>query len=125
MRLKGYALQNLLSHARVVVSGIGAILGLTGIGGGILAVPALMVGLGWPRQQAEPAVLIAVAGTASLGAAENLRKKLVRYRAGLLMAMTDIPLTGLGVRVAHLLSQRVLLDLFACVILVVTTRFFL
>ncbi|MBN3774022.1 sulfite exporter TauE/SafE family protein, partial [Burkholderia sp. Se-20378] len=29
---------------------VGAVLGLTGAGGGILAVPALVVGMSWPMQ---------------------------------------------------------------------------
>lgn len=40
---------------------VGAILGLTGAGGGILAVPALVFGMGWPMQQATPVALVAVA----------------------------------------------------------------
>ncbi|MBC7704860.1 sulfite exporter TauE/SafE family protein [Variovorax sp. RTB1] len=104
---------------------VGAILGLTGAGGGILAVPALVVGMGWPMQQAAPVALIAVAGGAALGAAEGFRKKLVRYKAALLMAVAGIPVTGFGIRTAHMLSQRVLLALFACVMLIVATRLIL
>lgn len=104
---------------------VGAILGLTGAGGGVLTVPALVVELGWSMQQAAPVALVAVAGSAALGAAEGLCKKLVRYRAALLMAVAGIPVSGLGIRVAHLLSQRVLLALFSCVMLVVAMRMFL
>jgi uncharacterized membrane protein YfcA len=57
---------------------VGAILGLTGAGGGILAVPALVAGMGLSMQQAAPMALVAVAGSAVLGALEGLRKKLVR-----------------------------------------------
>ncbi|MHA7235896.1 sulfite exporter TauE/SafE family protein, partial [Burkholderia pseudomallei] len=46
----------------VLGSIVGAVLGLTGAGGGILAVPALVVGMGWPMQQATPVALVAVAG---------------------------------------------------------------
>jgi uncharacterized membrane protein YfcA len=104
---------------------VGAILGLTGAGGGVLTVPALVVELGWSMQQAAPVALVAVAGSAALGAAEGLCKKLVRYRAALLMAVAGIPVSGLGIPVAHLLSQRVLLALFSCVMLVVAMRMFL
>ena len=76
-------------------------------------------------QQAAPVALIAVAvaGGAALGATEGFCKKLVRYRAALLMAVTGIPVTGFGVLVAHMLSQPVLLALFACVMLVSTLSF--
>ncbi|WP_042978429.1 sulfite exporter TauE/SafE family protein, partial [Burkholderia sp. AU4i] len=92
---------------------VGAVLGLTGAGGGILAVPALVVGMSWPMQQATPVALVAVAGSAALGALEGFRRGLVRYRAALLMAVAGVPLTTLGVRLAHVLPQRLLLALFA------------
>jgi uncharacterized membrane protein YfcA len=104
---------------------VGAILGLTGAGGGILAVPALVVGMGWPIQQATLVALIAIAGSAAVGAAEGFRKKLVRYKAALLMALTGIPVTGLGIQASHILSQRVLLTLFSCVMLIVAIRLIL
>lgn len=101
---------------------VGAVLGLTGAGGGILAVPALVVGMGWPMQQATPVALVAVAGSAALGALEGFRRGLVRYRAALLMALAGVPLTTLGVRLAHVLPQRVLLALFALTMLIVAAR---
>lgn len=104
---------------------VGAILGLTGAGGGILAVPALVVGMGWPMQQAAPVALIAVAGSAAIGAAEALRRHLVRYKAAVLMAVAGVPVTSIGIRIAQLLPQRVLLGLFACVMLVVAGRLML
>jgi uncharacterized membrane protein YfcA len=101
---------------------VGAVLGLTGAGGGILAVPALVAGMGWPMQQATPVALVAVAGSAAIGALEAFRQRLVRYRAALFMAAVGVPLTSLGVRLAHALPQRVLLALFATVMLVVAGR---
>lgn len=101
---------------------VGAVLGLTGAGGGILAVPALVVGLGWSMQQAAPVALIAVAGGAAVGAIEGFRRRLVRYRAAILMAATGIPVTLIGIRLAHSVSQRVLLAAFAVVMLVVGAR---
>lgn len=73
-------------------------------------------------QQATPVALVAVAGSAALGALEGFRRGLVRYRAAFLMAAAGVPLTTLGVRVAHRLPQRVLLALFALVMLVVAVR---
>lgn len=103
---------------------VGAVLGLTGAGGGILAVPALVAGLGWPMQQAAPVALIAVAGSAALGAFHGLRKGLVRYKTAILMVVTGIPFTSVGLKVAQVLSQRWLLGLFAVVMLAVATRLF-
>ncbi|WP_322102581.1 sulfite exporter TauE/SafE family protein [Paraburkholderia sp. J41] len=101
---------------------IGALLGLTGAGGGILAVPAIVVGMGWPMQQATPVALIAVACSAAIGAIEAFRRRLVRYRAACCMALAGVPATWLGVQLAQRLSQRVLLALFAVVMLVVAVR---
>ncbi len=101
---------------------IGVVLGLTGAGGGILAVPALVFGMGWTMQQAAPVALIAVAGGAAVGAIEGLRKRLVRWRAALLMALAAFPCTFLGVHTAHQLPQRWLIGIFALVMLLVGTR---
>jgi uncharacterized membrane protein YfcA len=103
---------------------VGAVLGLTGAGGGILAVPALVVGLGWTMQQAAPVALVAVAGGAAVGAVEGLRRQLVRYKAAMLMAASGVPFTSLGIRAAHWLPQRVLLAMFAAVMLWVAWRLF-
>jgi uncharacterized protein len=101
---------------------IGAVLGLTGAGGGILAVPALVFGMGWSMQQAAPVALIAVVAGAAIGAVEGLQRKLVRYRAAMLMATVGALLTPLGYRVAQVLPQRWLTALFAVVMLVVALR---
>lgn len=101
---------------------VGAVLGLTGAGGGILAVPALVSGMGWSMQQAAPVALIAVAGGAALGAVEGLKKGLVRYKAALVMVISGLPLTSAGVHVANILPQRWLLGAFALVMLIVAGR---
>ena len=103
---------------------VGAVQGLTGAGGGILAVPILMAGLGWTMQQAAPVALFAVASSAAVGAIEGLRRKIVRYRAGLLMVAAGVPFTGLGTRVARGVPQEWLMGLFAMVLLLVAARLF-
>lgn len=95
---------------------IGAIMGLTGAGGGILAVPALVAAMGWSMQQAAPVALIAVGASAALGALEGFRHGLVRYRAALLMAFVGFPFTFLGNVLAHGLSQPLLMGLFSIVL---------
>ena len=101
---------------------IGIVLGLTGAGGGILAVPALVIGMGWSVQQAAPVALIAVAAGAALGAAEGLRKGLVRYKAAIVMVLCGLPFTQVGLSVAQWLPQKWLLWLFAGLILIVVIR---
>jgi len=46
---------------------IGAVLGLTGAGGSIFAVPLLMWGLHWSLPQATPVALLAVSASALIG----------------------------------------------------------
>ena len=79
---------------------IGAILALTGAGGGILAVPLLVFGLGLSMVEAAPIGLLAVGLAASVGAVLGLRQGIVRYRAagfvagiGILMAVSYTHLT--------------------------------
>ena len=104
---------------------IGAVMGLTGAGGGILAVPALFVGMGWTMQQAAPVALIAVAGGAALGAYEGFRRSLVRYRAAILMALAGVPLSSVGIKLAHMLSQHWLTGIFAALLTLVSLRLLL
>ncbi|WP_188569536.1 sulfite exporter TauE/SafE family protein [Undibacterium terreum] len=104
---------------------VGSVMGLTGAGGGSIAVPALVAGLGWSMQQAMPVALLAVTGGAAVGAIEGLKKKLVRYRAAMLMALVGIPFTTIGVKVAHTMSQQWLMIVFAIVLLIIAVRLFL
>ncbi|WP_394778334.1 sulfite exporter TauE/SafE family protein [Undibacterium sp.] len=104
---------------------VGSVMGLTGAGGGSIAVPALVAGLGWTMQQAMPVALLAVTGGAALGAVEGLRKKLVRYRAAVVMALVGFPFTALGVRVAHTMSQQWLMIVFAVVLVIISVRLLL
>ena len=88
---------------------VGLVLGLTGAGGGVLAVPALMLGLGMSLTDATPVSLVAVGAAASLGAAVGLRNRQVRYRAALLMSGLGILTAPIGVWLAHHLPQTCLL----------------
>ncbi|WP_449433203.1 sulfite exporter TauE/SafE family protein [Pseudomonas putida] len=101
---------------------IGIILGLTGAGGGILAIPALVIGLGWSLTQATPVALLAISAAATVGAVDGLRKGLVRYRAALLMALLGAVFSPLGVYLAHLLPNAVLISLFSAVMILVAIR---
>lgn len=111
-----------MATALVLGAVIGLVLGLTGAGGGSLAVPALVFGLGLSVPQATPIALLAVAGSALLGTIEGFRRGLVRYRAASLMAAAGIVVTPLGVWAAHRLPEQILLALFAVVLAVVAVR---
>ena len=103
---------------------IGAIMGLTGAGGGILAVPVLVAGMNWTMQQSAPVALIAVAAGAAVGAFDGFRHRLVRYKAAVLMALCGIPFTRLGQYWAHALPQYLLMGSFALLMLAVAWRFY-
>lgn len=103
---------------------IGAVLGLTGAGGGIFAVPALVFGLGMDIRQAAPVALLTVGAAALLGALQGLREGIVRYKAAMLLAGAGALTAPLGIWLAHWTSPRELNHVFVAVMLVVAYRMF-
>jgi len=103
---------------------IGSVMGLTGAGGGILAVPVLVAGMHWTMQQAAPVALIAVSVGAAVGAIDGFRHGLVRYKAAMLMAICGIPVTSLGLYLASILPQFTLMVMFAALMMLVSWRMF-
>ena len=101
---------------------IGIVLGLTGAGGGILAVPALVFGMGWTVQQASPVALIAVICGALAGLIDGFRKKLVCVKEAVLIAIAAIPFSMLGVYLARIAPNTLLKLLFSVVIFYVGVR---
>lgn len=104
---------------------VGLVLGLTGAGGSILAVPLLMGGLGWSLTEAAPAALLAVSVAAALGTAMAWRHGYVRYRAALVMAACGLLVAPLGLYAATRLSVPVLTLLFAAVLMLAAIRMLL
>lgn len=111
-----------LASIALIGIGVGLVMGLTGAGGGILAVPALIYAMGWSIQETTPVALLAVTMGAAFGAIDGLRQKQVRYRAALLMAAVGMPLTSVGVQLAQQLPQAWLLAAFAALLLLVAYR---
>ena len=101
---------------------IGLVMGLTGAGGGILAVPALVLGLDWSVAEAGPVALVAMAIAAGIGAIEGLRRGLVRYRAAALMALAGLLFAPLGLLAAAHLPERLLLAAFAVTLILVAMK---
>lgn len=104
---------------------VGAILGLTGAGGSVLAVPLLMAGYRWPLAQAAPVALIAVAASAALGTWIAWRHSYVRYRAATVMGVCGWFSAPFGLRAARHLPESVLVALFAVVMIIVAVRMLL
>jgi uncharacterized membrane protein YfcA len=104
---------------------VGLVLGLTGAGGSILAVPLLMWGLDWTLVQAAPVALIAVAAASAFGTAAAWDVTFIRYRAASLMALASLLTAPLGLMAAAVLPHNLLGGLFSVVLLVVATRMWL
>lgn len=104
---------------------IGSMLGLTGAGGGIFAVPALVFGLGMSIRDAAPVALLAVGSAALLGALQGLRQGIVRYKAAVLLAVAGTVTAPLGVRLAHQLPALWLNLVFVLIMFVVAARMFI
>jgi uncharacterized membrane protein YfcA len=103
---------------------VGLVMGLTGAGGGILAVPLLAFGLQMTVAEAGPIGLLAVGIAAAMGALIGLKSKLVRYRAALLIAATGVLLAPTGVWLAQRVDTRMLSAMFAIVLLWVAYKNF-
>lgn len=101
---------------------IGAVLALTGAGGGILAVPLLVFGLGLSMVEAAPVGLLAVGLAAAVGAVLGLRQGLVRYRAALFIAMVGVVAAPFGLMLAHRLPNTPLQLVFAGVLVYACLR---
>lgn len=101
---------------------VGAVLGLTGAGGSILAVPLLMFGLGWTLPQAAPVALLAVCVSATFGTVVAWDVTHVRYRAAGLMGVAALFTAPLGLTTAALLPLPVLTVVFAIVLAYVGAR---
>lgn len=98
---------------------VGLCMGLTGAGGGVLAVPVLVVGMGIGVQEAVPLALLAIGSAATLGSLDGLRRGLVRYRATLLMAATGVLTAALGTVLARSMPTDALM-LLLCLVLIVS-----
>lgn len=103
---------------------IGCLLGLTGAGGGILAVPALMASQGWTVAQAAPVGLLAVTLSAFVGTIQSFIQKIVRYRAALWIALISIPSAHYGVKLSQIVPSVWLSLAFSAVMFIVAYRIF-
>lgn len=100
----------------------GGLAGLTGVGGGILFVPALVLVLGQDHLSAEATSLLAILPVAVLGAARQRRYGNVRLReAGVIALSSPAGVVG-GVVLANALPERVLRVGFALLLVATAAR---
>ncbi|CAN5359561.1 sulfite exporter TauE/SafE family protein [soil metagenome] len=103
---------------------VGALLGLVGGGGSILAVPALVYGVGMPLAEAIPSSLIVVGAASAVAALPRVRRGVNWRLAGIIGGM-GIATAYLGTMVNRLLDPRILLGAFAVIMVVAGIRMFL
>ncbi|KXX62996.1 sulfite exporter TauE/SafE family protein [Rhodococcus sp. LB1] len=101
---------------------IGVLLGLLGGGGSILAVPALVFGLGLDLEQAIPISLLVIGLASIAGAVPKIREHQVNWRMAGVFAACGIPATFAGSAIGRLLPQSVVLIGFAAVMVVAGIR---
>lgn len=92
---------------------VGAALGLLGGGGSILAVPALVYGLGQPVAQAVPTSLLVVGAAAAVGAVPKMRAGQVRWAVAGVFGGAGVATSFAGAWVNQRLSEDVVLAAFA------------
>ena len=101
---------------------IGALLGLLGGGGSILAVPALVYVIRLDVAQAIPISLIVVAAASAIGALPKVRAGHVQWRLAGVFALSGIPATFVGTAIGKHLPQRVVLIGFAALMVIAGAR---
>jgi hypothetical protein len=101
---------------------IGAVLGLTGAGGSVVAVPLLMAGSGYGFTTAAGASLGAVAAAALLGVVLRWQQKEVVWVLAAILACGGVVVSPLGQMLAHHLPEWVLTASFALLMAVMAWR---
>lgn len=101
---------------------IGVLLGVLGGGGSILAVPALVYGLGLSIDQAIPMSLIVIGVASAVGALPRIRARQVQWRLAAIFALAGVPGTLIGTVIGRHLPQAALMVGFAVVMIVAGVR---
>src|SRR5699024_10373393 len=110
----------------ILATVFGVVIGLTlaglGAGGSILAVPALVYGVGQPLGTAIPTSLAVVTVSAIGSIVPRERRAHVQWRVALVFGAAGIPATFAGTAIGRLIPQRWLLLAFAALMIVVAIR---
>ncbi|KHL04855.1 sulfite exporter TauE/SafE family protein [Sinomonas humi] len=93
---------------------VGGLLGLVGGGGSILAVPALVYGVGLPLAAAIPGSLVVVGASSAVAVLPRIRRG-VNWRLALIIGAAGTATAYLGAAVNRVLDQKVLLLAFAAI----------
>lgn len=96
---------------------VGIASGLFGVGGGVIAVPVLIVGFGASDLIAKGTSLVMMIASSIVGTSSNLRRGTVDLRAGLLVGVAATATSYFGVLLALIMSPRVSAILFSALLL--------
>nr|WP_239537350.1 sulfite exporter TauE/SafE family protein [Arthrobacter roseus] len=100
---------------------VGAVLGLVGAGGSIIAVPALVYGMGMSTHEAIPTSLLVV-GLSSIAALIPRIRTGINWRIALLVGAAGIPAAWAGTATGRLLNDDMLLLAFAVIMIAAGIR---
>ncbi|WP_319021179.1 sulfite exporter TauE/SafE family protein [Brevibacterium aurantiacum] len=100
---------------------VGGVLGLVGAGGSIIAVPALVYGVGMSTHEAIPSALLVV-GVSSIAAVIPRIRTGISWRIALLVGAAGIPAAWAGAAVGRLFNENVLLLAFAAIMIAAGIR---
>jgi uncharacterized membrane protein YfcA len=109
-------------EAAVIGFFAGAVAGMLGVGGGILFVPALVLGLGLSQVEAESTSLLAIVPVALVGAWRQHGYGNVRLADGLLIGALAAPAAVAGVAIVNAVPERTIEVGFACLMLMVAAQ---
>ncbi len=103
---------------------IGLSLGLTGAGGSIITLPVLVYLANVAPRVAVPMSLIIVGAAAATGAIQRMASREICLTTAVIFALSGMIGAGLGAPLTHLVSPRVLMIIFAGLMLFVAVRMF-
>lgn len=101
---------------------IGLVLGLTGAGGSVLAVPLLMAGLGLSLPESAGLSLGAVGAAATIGVLLRLGKGQISWMPALFLALGGAVFTPVGRYLSGMMPERLSLSLFMALVLAIAIR---
>ena len=94
----------------------------TGVGGGIVMVPALIIASGMDSLTARGTSLAVIVGSAISGTIANLRKGNIDVPFALLTGLAGVPATFIGVYLSQQVPQRAALILFSFILIAIATQ---
>lgn len=103
---------------------IGAVLGLTGAGGSVIAVPLLLVFLHLEPGAATGLALGVVAASSLYGAIQRIRHQEILWIPVLLFGVSGVLTAPLGRVLATQVAPQVMITSFACLSLIIAARMF-